>query len=179
MLRILTAWSVFTGFTTAPVNLATIIASMGTTTPLEVIFLDVVFATILADLLQNIQLALLLFELLHSFTHFFSLLQQILLLSFELHLHLKAFICFLSLSLQVPVEFKQLFLESFEGQCFFSFNLVFLRYEILSVLAIDIPLLKRFLNFSGQHHVLLILIQNVVLLNGDLNIKLVLEILGV
>ena len=152
---------------------------MGPTTPLEVVFLDVVFATVLAHLLFNVELALLLFKLLDTFTHLFSLLQQILPLSFELHFRFITLIGFLSFRLQVPVELKQLLLKCLKGQCFLSLNLVFLGYQLLGVFTIGIPLLKSFLAFYGEHLVLFVLPINVVSRDSDFYIEFVFEIFRV
>ena len=68
--------------TTAPPYLATPLAAVRPTAPVEVLFLNVVFGAVFANLLGNVELALPLLELLDPVAHLFALRHKVLLLFF-------------------------------------------------------------------------------------------------
>jgi hypothetical protein len=76
MLAELAAAGVFRSFATAPPHFTAIVGLMGTTTPVEILFFQEVFATLLADLRALVKFATAAFEFFDAVHHFLAFSDQ-------------------------------------------------------------------------------------------------------
>lgn len=168
------------GFATAaPPNLARVLAPMNAAAPVEVLLFDVVFATVLASFLLDVELALLLLELLDAVLHLLALSNQILLLFLEGLLGLKGLIGLLSFLLELPVELHQTLLKGIKSLSSLLFKLQLSLQQILRLLPVVVSISGRLLYVLVKDAILLVLLRQIGLVNCDLLHKLVFKILGV
>ena len=105
MLGVLATGLLLAFFSAAPPDLATEFTPMRSTTPVEILSLDIVFAAVLANLLEQFFFAPPHLKLLNPVFHFLTIDYQGFLLLFKLNFGLEVEICFIIFDFHLTVNF--------------------------------------------------------------------------
>ena len=159
-------------FAAAPPDFATVLASVRPTAPIEILCFDVVFPTVLADLLLVVELSPPQLELLHTLFHLLSVHDQAFLFLLKLHFRLKVLICFICLQfqfpflvmLQLPIDINRSMVLILEFESFFN--------QLLRLLHVEVSFLRCLSNIVAQLLGLLVLRIKSILLHLQFKFKL-------